>query len=337
MLTIVGFFLGILFYHFPKKEDPTHISPTPGQAQSVYEQRAQQIHEKLARPDTDTTERKALYKELSDLYKKQANLEESKEDLEKRFQGVYKALRDLKDMLSPDRVKQIQTALRQGKVEQAEALLVEVAETLPAKALEAAAEADYQVGSLAEGRIDYLKAEKYYDKAVQLQPDNPQYLNSLGKLQLTLGHYQEAQPNLEKALDIREKTLGPDHPNTAASLNNLAELYRAQGKHSGAEPIYHRALKIMEKTLGPDNPHVAASVNNLATLYQAQGKYAEAEPLLERALKISEQALGPDPPYVASSLENYAALLRKTGREAEAAPLEARARAIREKRRKTQP
>ena len=33
-----------------------------------------------------------------------------------------------------------------------------------------------------------------------------------------------------RALEIREKALGPEHPSVATSLNNLAELYRAQGR-----------------------------------------------------------------------------------------------------------
>ncbi|MBV8441450.1 MAG: tetratricopeptide repeat protein, partial [Hyphomicrobiales bacterium] len=33
----------------------------------------------------------------------------------------------------------------------------------------------------------------------------------------------------ERALAIREKTLGPEHPDTAANLNNLACLLQAQG------------------------------------------------------------------------------------------------------------
>jgi hypothetical protein len=36
------------------------------------------------------------------------------------------------------------------------------------------------------------------------------------------------------AMAIREKTLGPDHPDTATSLNNLATLRRAQGDLAGA-------------------------------------------------------------------------------------------------------
>ena len=39
------------------------------------------------------------------------------------------------------------------------------------------------------------------------------------------------------ALAIREKTLGPEHSDTATSLNNLADLLRDQGDFAGARPL----------------------------------------------------------------------------------------------------
>jgi Tetratricopeptide repeat len=57
-------------------------------------------------------------------------------------------------------------------------------------------------------------------------------------------------------LAIREKALGPEHPDVAQTLNNLAELYRAQGRYM-AEPLFERSLRAVEKALGPNHPEVA--------------------------------------------------------------------------------
>ena len=81
------------------------------------------------------------------------------------------------------------------------------------------------------------------------------------------GRYAEAEPLYKRALAIREKALGPDHPDVALSLNNLAFLYDKQGRYADAEPLYKRSLAISEKALGPDHPDVATSLNNLAALY----------------------------------------------------------------------
>jgi tetratricopeptide (TPR) repeat protein len=135
----------------------------------------------------------------------------------------------------------------------------------------------------------------------------------------------------ERALAIREKQLGPDHPDTGTSLNNLAGLYRSMGHYNEAEPLYQRALAISEKQLGPDHPDTGTSLNNLAGLCRSMGHYNEAEPLYQRALAISEKQLGPDHPDTGTSLNNLALLYRSMGRYNEAEPLYQRALVIREK------
>ena len=143
--------------------------------------------------------------------------------------------------------------------------------------------------------------------------------------------YKEAQPLYMRALDIREKVLGPDDPDTARSLNNLASVYEHQGHYKQAEPLYKRALNINEKALGPNHPDTATSLNNLAAIYDSQGEYREAEPLYKRALAIREKVLGPDHPDTAVSLNNLAWLYNSQGHRKEAEPLYTRALDIREK------
>jgi CHAT domain-containing protein len=145
------------------------------------------------------------------------------------------------------------------------------------------------------------------------------------------GKSQDAVPLVEQELALREKALGPMHPDVATSLNNLAELYQAQRAYNKAEPLYVRALDIREKVLGPMHPDVAQSLNNLAVLYRAQGAYGKAEPLLVRAIDIREKVLGPMHPEVAQSLNNLAVLYRAQGAYGKAEPLLVRAIDIREK------
>ncbi len=146
-------------------------------------------------------------------------------------------------------------------------------------------------------------------------------LNNLALLYRDQGKYAEAEPLYKRALAIREKALGPEHPQTVLSFNNLALLYFNQGRYAEAEPLYQRALAIREKTLGPAYPRVATTLNNLAALYDTQGRYAEAEPLYQRALAIWEKTVGPDHPDVAAGLNNLAELYHAQGRYAEAEPL----------------
>ena len=156
-------------------------------------------------------------------------------------------------------------------------------------------------------------------------------LNNLAYLYDKLGRYSDAEPLYKRSLAIREKALGPDHPDVAFSLINLGALYFDKGRYADAEPEFKRSLDIREKALGPDHPDVAVSLNNLAELYRAQGRYADAEPLYKRSLAITGKALGPDHPDVGLSLNNLAALYNDQGRYADAEPVFKRSLDIREK------
>jgi tetratricopeptide (TPR) repeat protein len=138
-------------------------------------------------------------------------------------------------------------------------------------------------------------------------------LNRAGSYFHGRGVYSEARPLFERALAIREKELGPEHPYTATSLINLALLHTDRGDFAGARPLYERALAINEKAFGPEHPDTATCLNNLAILLQGEGDLAGAQSLYERALAIDEKALGPKHPRTSQSLHHLAQLLRTQG------------------------
>ena len=82
-------------------------------------------------------------------------------------------------------------------------------------------------------------------------------LSSLNKQVTELyqaGKFNEAIPIAQESLELSEKALGPDHPDTAAALNNLAALYDSMGDYAKAEPLYQRALKISTESPRPRSP-----------------------------------------------------------------------------------
>src|SRR4029077_19750932 len=79
--------------------------------------------------------------------------------------------------------------------------------------------------------------------------------------------FGEAEPLYLRALAIREKALGSEHPDVASSLICLAALYDNQGQYAKSEPLCLRALAIWEKALGSEHPNVASGLNSLALLY----------------------------------------------------------------------
>jgi hypothetical protein len=66
-------------------------------------------------------------------------------------------------------------------------------------------------------------------------------LNGAGSFFHGLAAHSFARALFERALAIREKVLGPEHPFTANSLSNLALLLRDQGELAGVRPRFERA------------------------------------------------------------------------------------------------
>ncbi len=62
-----------------------------------------------------------------------------------------------------------------------------------------------------------------------------------------LGRYAEAEPLYKRALAIREKALGPEHPSVATSLENYAARLRKTGRSTEAAKLEARAKAIRAK------------------------------------------------------------------------------------------
>src|SRR5262245_62981515 len=89
-------------------------------------------------------------------------------------------------------------------------------------------------------------------------------LDNLGRMLHDQGDFAGVRLLYERALAIREKVLGPEHPRTAASLDNLGRMLHDQGDFAGARLLYERALAIREKVLGPEHPQTSRARYNLS-------------------------------------------------------------------------
>ena len=122
-----------------------------------------------------------------------------------------------------------------------------------------------------------------------------------------------ARALFERALTIKERTLGPNHTSTALTLTSLANVHKSMGEHTRARPLYERALAIREKALGSVHPDVADTLDRLGESLAEAGDHAAARPVFERALGIYEQVHGPDHPWVGNMRQHLAELLATLG------------------------
>jgi len=152
--------------------------------------------------------------------------------------------------------------------------------------------------------------------------------HNLGGLEHARGRCARGEPLARRGLEIRERALGPEHPDVAADAAALAAILDGAGKREEAEALFRRSLTTFERVYGSHHYEIAVTLNNLAALHQAKGDAEEAERLYRRALTIKEQRLGADHPDVAMTLNNLAVLYASHARGAEAEPMYRRAVAI---------
>ncbi len=94
-------------------------------------------------------------------------------------------------------------------------------------------------------------------------------LSNYGMTLQRLGEDEAARDALQRALELKRKTLGEQHISVASTLNNLAPLEK-----SPAERIarYREAIAIVEAQLGPNHPRLGNPTYNLAREQLAIGE-----------------------------------------------------------------
>ena len=132
------------------------------------------------------------------------------------------------------------------------------------------------------------------------------------------------RPLFERALAIREKVLGPEHPDTATSLNNLALLLQAQGDFAGARPLFERVLGDQrESTRSRASSHESRAHQSVSPASHC-GQPTEALALGETALTAYDKLLGRDHAWTKDSARVTADALDALGRTEEAKALRER-------------
>jgi tetratricopeptide (TPR) repeat protein/predicted Ser/Thr protein kinase len=154
--------------------------------------------------------------------------------------------------------------------------------------------------------------------------------NNRGTMRAAQGRLQDAVDDLHRALESKEKALGPEDPDVGISLVNLAIFLDELGQTVRAATYLERGVKIIRETLGRDHPKMAIALANYAELLNKLGRFEEALEPAAHALAVLERETDPDGLYVTYPLAALGSSRVGLGRFREAlAPLE-RAVRIRE-------
>ena len=118
------------------------------------------------------------------------------------------------------------------------------------------------------------------------------------------GKFDEALPSALRAVEIVEKTFGPESEILGSALREFGFIQRSLGQLKAAETTLQRAIAINEKAFGPNHPATIETIGTLGLVYRSTGDNEKAERFLERSLELREKTLGPEHPSLIQDLIN---------------------------------
>jgi len=144
-------------------------------------------------------------------------------------------------------------------------------------------------------------------------------LTTMGQLSSARGEHGQAAEQLERALELLQRSVGEDHIALAEPLDGLGVALRNQGEHEAALRQYQRALEIRMRWQGPQHPATAHQRINLGVALDEQGEPEKAQQEYRAALEILAASPVPHRELVAHAGTSLAISLAKQGRYGDAA------------------
>lgn len=146
-------------------------------------------------------------------------------------------------------------------------------------------------------------------------------MDAIGEVNLGLGRYDEAEPLLTRALDLRRRLFGSNSPEVAESLEHLAVVQQKRSPLERAESSLREALAIRRRQ-GDGDLAVARTLDQLGDLLVQKGARpedaSEIESFFREALALARRVEGPEGPTVAEILISLGQLRVEQGDYAEA-------------------
>jgi eukaryotic-like serine/threonine-protein kinase len=138
------------------------------------------------------------------------------------------------------------------------------------------------------------------------------------------GDFEQARALAEASVALREKTLGPHHPDVAIGLTVLAVISMECDRPATALQATTRAIDILKQHGDPEGFELAVTMSDHGDALLALARYAEAERVYQESLRIFREQLNPEHPESASPLHGLGVVKLAQNRAREAlAPLEA--------------
>ncbi len=133
-----------------------------------------------------------------------------------------------------------------------------------------------------------------------------------------LGLYEDASKQFRASLELRTRTLGPDHPDTYLARANLAPTLSPMGKEQEAEELLQGAIAGLVKSRGAEARDTLIARASLAKLRHENGKIEEATKLFREVCDAGLRVLPENDSELPMWLGTLGVLLTDSGKVDEA-------------------
>ena len=123
----------------------------------------------------------------------------------------------------------------------------------------------------------------------------------LGSILSRQGKIEEAETQLQSALEIAKADFGEESMRVGECLNSIAVLKNKLGKPKEAAELLRQALQIQEANFSEGHPQLAFIQLNLGQSLRKAGELQEAEVYLTKSLKTLEAKLPPSHPTLSAA------------------------------------
>jgi Tfp pilus assembly protein PilF len=227
------------------------------------------------------------------------NIAQSYDQYRATLSRIQLSLDNSSSQLNAEQVEVAKTQLAHGNTSAAEKLL----KGALSQQTKNAADAAFQLGSLAESRVDFRAATEYYLKAVDLDATDPSYLQAAADISYQIGRYPEALSIYTRALEIVRSQSGPNSAQLGALYNRRGQAYFSSGDLRNATDDLTKARDILEFA-EPQGIEIAEVYDNLGGVNSDFGNFSNAQQQYAISKSRFEAILGDRDEHVGNLLNN---------------------------------
>jgi tetratricopeptide (TPR) repeat protein len=127
------------------------------------------------------------------------------------------------------------------------------------------------------------------------QPDvEASVRQAIGDAYNGLGLYSKAEPHLLRALELRQRILGDEDPDTLDVMQDVGEVKMNLGQYREGEAVFRKTLEGLRRVHGDEDPRTLDLVHEVAYAAEHLGRWPEAEKFYRQALEGKRRVLGPE-------------------------------------------